>query len=1586
CGAVRLTGKTLPSLRRSAGSAIQPVDGISACSEFRDKQTLRRLEDNAGEFERIDQAFSRGDFAEKLEGSYTAKLIKDLKDKKRDDEPWYADLEYKSVISSKKSTGHIELKEGSFTVDVPSNPDIVISPSQWSYRLEGDSLAKRRRIHFLVFAPDEAKDVAIRYRLDDILRESHIDEAKQIRCFTEKEGAGRRACTTVPLETGKTSTFAQAKVDRYTLSIAVIKTDMCYFDNLLSRSLVRAKNKPSKCCLDLSVVDEKLVFNPSGKIFVEENLAPEGQYSCHIDQCLTILVDDAKLDEDTSNVRFSVSCGGCPVPFSVSKDVRKIPSLTPETVYREKITCKQSFRLIDDSHLQLGAREFSLQNRSLIDALAVGKKMVQSGWLSMSCNNGEYACRSLSLPQSLRDSYNRLIEYLRHNDLLPTLTYFGTEQLKPLVEDCAEKYAEAISSIREGASSQEYADLLEIGAIYCSAPTKFVTYTPLHPLNLAYQLKVIESGEIDAGEDPRLRAAVSKLGPSQMLPMIRFEECCYAASDSLGLPEWSRYYPLNSDEAKGSDSFIARLVTGKIEDYLSHFAFLFEGSSDHRLKIACHDLGKCEEVFVGIVGYLFRQLDKNQIPSENIIRIHVDCYGSPVESTAFEYLFDQDALEGFLIEKSLINEESDYQKYEFVLLLLEHLSFSLHDSGEADKQLSYSHIAFVAGSSEVNQNTNLSSELNTGIMLSGAIGVEPTTNSNGWFKSGFGTKFAKDNEFLRFVSRLNSLQVAAYSSSPFQDGVVLTAAVNPASEKLLERIYDASNWVVLIDPKVDPSYFHEKEGAGNLLIIYYTDQESSNGYDAITVTKKSAQYESVIREALAGVANGDMGDHVRDVVNFANAFNGTWLLSFLASAKNNYVPRSRMSTLAAVKASVAHYAHDGIVWVPLSLEEILRVSSGLGLSPDDELLSWKNSGRSSKGPKSDDILLVGVLGDGSRLRIVLHPVEVKVGHCNSSEIDKGVAQASATYSAFMESFWGDEIKGRLSTRIARNSFMQKVLISASKMKMYEVFPAVNWNWLLDDCREALQNEDYEIITANECGLPKGTVCAFKDDADVLNIDECEGIKVITIPSITIPDITVGGNLETRKIVGFHEFVVDLPAGNVGIPAGNAVAVESSHLEMPEKPHEGPWPDDDPSDSASNPMESDCPPACGGVDISVEPSSAIPSGIKVLLGEDRDSNGEVLWEPCDTSRLFHTNTGIIGTMGTGKTQFTKSLVAQIYANRFENPGNSTLGILIFDYKGDYNSRQHDFIQATNATVYKPYHLPFNPLSINRRENDLPLLPKHVANTFKDTLVRACSSSKLGAIQESILYNFIMKAYELKQIKPDDEATWDRVPPTFETVYRLYMDDEDTKKNDSLAAIMDKVHEFEIFESDPLKTRSLYDMLDGVVVVDLSGYDQDIQNLVVGITVDLFYSQMHSHGHSSFHGNLRELTKMILVDEADNFLSQGFPSLKRILKEGREFGVGTILSTQFLKHFKSKEDDYSKYILTWVVHNVADLDPSDIRFVFNTEAKSPAENYLFNEVKQLAKHCSIVKMGEGAAPISMRDRAFWEYWRDKNSPMN
>ncbi len=385
----------------------------------------------------------------------------------------------------------------------------------------------------------------------------------------------------------------------------------------------------------------------------------------------------------------------------------------------------------------------------------------------------------------------------------------------------------------------------------------------------------------------------------------------------------------------------------------------------------------------------------------------------------------------------------------------------------------------------------------------------------------------------------------------------------------------------------------------------------------------------------------------------------------------------------------------------------------------------------------------------------------------------------------------------------------------------------------------------------------------------------------------------------------------------------------------------------------------------------------PTGMDILFGHlPEQENEPLVWNPNDTSKVFHTNTGIIGTMGTGKTQFTKSLITQLYRQQKNNFHGTPLGILIFDYKGDYNGSKKDFVDATKARVLPVVKLPFNPLSIIQGKSFKPMLPVHIANTFTYTITQAY---RLGVKQQNALYSCIDQAYKNQGIIASNPETWNNLAPTFDMVYDIYINDPDIPKNDSLEAAMQDLHRFNIFESNPYHTASLFDMLKGVVVIDLSGYDEKIQSLIVGITLDQFYAQMHSKGSSKTDGTYRELTRMILVDEADNFMRKNFPSLKKIMKEGREFGVGTILSTQCLDHFTNGDDDYSRYIMTWVVHNVSDLKRADVEYIFRTTASSADTGKLYEAIKNNDRFHSIVKIGNGD-PVHVRDKAFFELLKD------
>lgn len=218
-----------------------------------------------------------------------------------------------------------------------------------------------------------------------------------------------------------------------------------------------------------------------------------------------------------------------------------------------------------------------------------------------------------------------------------------------------------------------------------------------------------------------------------------------------------------------------------------------------------------------------------------------------------------------------------------------------------------------------------------------------------------------------------------------------------------------------------------------------------------------------------------------------------------------------------------------------------------------------------------------------------------------------------------------------------------------------------------------------------------------------------------------------------------------------------------------------------------------------------------SGIVLSLGRTVDA-----FEPRELSisisdtRLNQLNIGVVGDLGTGKTQLLKSLILQVARSRDSNRGISPR-FLIFDYKRDYSSP--DFVSATGARVVRPTRLPLNLFDTSSMgESPAPWLDRF--RFFADVLDKIYSG--IGPVQRDKLKNAVRSAYE---------AGGERgAQPTIYDVHAAYRDLLGGK-SDSPMAIIDDLVDMEVFARDVRDTMPFDQFLDGVVVVSLDAMGQD-----------------------------------------------------------------------------------------------------------------------------------------------------------------
>lgn len=1111
-------------------------------------------------------------------------------------------------------------------------------------------------------------------------------------------------------------------------------------------------------------------------------------------------------------------------------------------------------------------------------------------------------------------SYKELFQYFTQNKTVPSLCAWNQE-VRSLAKRCVGCFLDYVGTLQKDvALTSESKAIFELGIVN-TKQRRFMS--PFSPLVLAYIVHLAETViEDDTNSFKDLyNISLKRLNAKGLFPYLFINNEDYSYTQVIEENQlWLEFIP----NAESELSFISKLTAEKMLEFKEAFSSLFDIRSDRPLIINSINNGSNEELFEGIINFFKKTLES---PTPLIVNL----YDDQLQDTAFDVFSDLDSIseiqERFKLRGDNVNSLID--------LLRTHISYSKKLTTE---QQDYCDLSFFKNNEKVQiRDYNVNNRL-SGLAFKGLISGESSEKVNENYYSGFGLKNVPNTDLpiLQVAKAYNAMQRSVYESGTNYDPErTMALMISDNFKELLKKSYSSSYWTVIIDPKVTLDFF---DSNNELILIHYSDQYSSSAnYDAITVTAKSDLYADVVGS--------------KKIISEFNAFNGEWLIKMITDPDT--IKKEKNGAISAYKFITAALSKSNVTLVPMSVAEMIRVSGNVGLSMSKGDFSRYNESQSDSslqlGPISDDILLVGFSDKG----VILYPVEVKSG---SGDIKKARKQALALKRYLYDHlFVGDSFKSNL----LKGLFIRQVFMQIEKYKLYNVFEEDYFNDLVEK-RENLLDGNYKLISADKHS--DGAVVAFLSSQSQLDtsIQFVENILEIKMPYDFINSMLESSYDEVRTRILDGQFGIGSRLDDIQLKLNENETVSSEVNGQGQSN----------SDKDLQPINSEK--EIETEDHQVETNHIEPTKpLQVKFGSAVLDNKEIIWHPTDTTKTLNTNTGIIGTMGTGKTQFTKSLIAQLIKQQNHNVLNTPIGILVFDYKGDYIKQE--FTEPTGANVLDPYHLPFNPLALF---GDKPLLPVHTTNLFKTTLSKAFG---LGTVQQSTLSKVILEAYEKAGINRANKATWSKHAPTIQDVWEVFINEEDVKQ-DSLYASLQKLIDFQIFEPISENTTSLYDFVDGITVINLSGYDPDLQNLIVAITLDVFYTQMHIKGSSKLEGDYRQITKMVLVDEADNFMSQDFESLKKILKEGREFGVGTILSTQQLTHFKTSEDNYANYIQSWIVHQVSSIKSGDITSVFNISNKNDAES-LMEQIRKLEKHYSIYVDGDKKM-TKMRDLAFWE----------
>ena len=714
---------------------------------------------------------------------------------------------------------------------------------------------------------------------------------------------------------------------------------------------------------------------------------------------------------------------------------------------------------------------------------------------------------------------------------------------------------------------------------------------------------------------------------------------------------------------------------------------------------------------------------------------------------------------------------------------------------------------------------------------------------------------------------------------------------------------------------------------------------------------------------------GTSEDFSRRMISYFNCLNGKWLLDI--ANKPELIMREKMS-LVATCFVMKHFLYrtDGIIWAPIALDEIVRATGSIGMTQDG-LFSKKDLG--IDGPLSDDILMMGIRrNDNDELDVFFYPVEVKV--LADDSVTKGETQVANLYNKALKDvlFKGDSF----TRKVYRALFASQFLSNTEKMRANELMSDADYE-KINDSRYELLNVKFNINEELPEDIGKAALVVYSDATPKsLSTEWIDDVPVCHIRMMESDCYRIVVNPDTSLLQFVEQSAISVLAQPVTTttpvaPASTASATSTSSTPSSSTSFDPTIPfqtvavfdPEDVTEEEKQEEESKVIPLNSHFDnddYSEAPlmvADGTHSGVKIRIGRDRKDK-PIIFEPNNTTKISHPNMGIVGGMGFGKTQFALSLIAQFAKEKEHNVDGRPIGMLIFDYKGDDYSTDA-FLKKVDGKCYS-FNFPFNPLKLVATDKTKFMnLPAVTADRISDSFAKAYG---LGQVQQSTIKQVILETYQNFGIT-SNPSTWSKPQPTMNNVVDKYFEQYDAK--DKTYALFDKLRDYMIFTPDNSECVSLFEWLDGVKVIDLTPYPSDTKKVIVSLILDLFYEEMRQLGASKLDDPYRELRAMILVDEAHQFLNKDFNSFRNIISEGRMFGVGMILSTQNLSDFKSAKQEYSQFILSWVILHLNNITKAEIANIFGSN--DPNCQAYVEIVSKAEKFHGICKIGNEVKAI-------------------
>lgn len=1267
------------------------------------------------------------------------------------------------------------------------------------------------------------------------------------------------------------------------LNIIVVPFDEIFLESFKTRYLVNPKTG-----IELQFEDEELTFGDKLLDKTVEVSQNNQKVNITSENRLVLSFLPESFNED-DKLTLSLFYNNILVPLIFINELPESTPIAGQRIWKlVRETGEDMQWIAENNRLILGSREyyFHSQYRQYFEWEL---QWLQHDLLSGRFKAGELKKTNIEISHKLRERYDDLLHYFKSHEFenaIPSLCYVSDE-LYTIANSYIQQYCNEVANFSAGRpAGKKGLDLFKLGVIYSEDE---IFLTPFHPLLVAYKLKAYELLKTEDLDN----SILNRLNPEALIPFIYDEkDQLYKPDPQQDAMDWIRLKSVSEVSVSDSSNYLAKVVTDKLSQFKDHFSYLFIDGSLAPLLINVININNDLEILRGILKWMISKIHENGLQFINPIELTL--YQSKQSDSSFELFSTLDSLERIEELFNLRFRKGNELEGEDVLnVIRENLVFYKQVESNNFK---YAHISFYNMHIEEADAIQPMNSIDTGIAIDGLYTSVPSMRENESYVSGFGLRSYSNyyqNYLLNVAYYVNELAVNCKNdgNNSYRKGEAIFSRVSNTNESLLRKILESSNWVTFIDPHIDLDFFNSYE---ELLVIHYSDQySSSNKYDAITVTDKSSQYFSVIKGFLNAKGVESDSYNIDAAIKAFNTFNGEWLLRIIGS--KGYYGREKLSIISAIKYTLSYFDHSNILWVPISMEEVLRVAGVVGLNKNGGVFTARNLGIS--GSYSDDLLLIGLEDVDDDLKLHFYPIEVKSGYNKKPVIDKGKKQVLNTKNNIINQLTGSNGE-TFAGRFYRNFFVQLFLANAKKIEQNNIWQCKDYN-ISDKIVQKLLQDQYKIGDNLRDYIGDGAIVSFQKNAFYRSAELEDGILLLQFIKKDGYQGLINTSAEINKWLhsGTSDFIYeDMLAHLYRVgqsktrPKSKKITRDGSSITKEiNDSTDGKSLDNteltrDSGDSKlqnkryiiKEPYEHEGL----GESKSFEPSENLDlMNVRIKIGTAKNSQKEIFWE-YGNKDLDNRHLLISGGSGQGKTYFMQCILLEL----------SKVGIpsIVIDYTEGFlpNQLEPEFKDLLGQNlIHKIVYnekLPMNPFQQNVRDIggiQLQESSTDVAERIRNIFASVYTSlgiQQLNAIYEAISngvekYGQNMNLLHLNDLLENDGSNYAKT---------------------ALAQIRPLIDRNPFSQESVLNWQEILRSEGNVYILQLTGFQRDVQLLITEFILWDLWNYSVKNGY-------KDLPLPVIMDEAQNLdHSEASPSA-RILTEGRKFGWSAWYATQFLR---------------------------------------------------------------------------------------